>query len=290
MRVALTGPSGRLGAMLAAELQSAGHTVFALTRGDLDLTSTTEVTRVVGSLSPEAIVNCAAYNAVDAAQSEPGAAYTVNAHVPALLASVARTSGAILMHFSTDFVFDGRAREPYGENDATNPLSVYGASKLAGEHAARHSPRHYIFRVESLFGGSGVHGHRATVDVLTENLATGRPVKAFEDRTVTLSYVPDVARAARLALESSIPSGTYHCVNSGATTWADIAMSLAQRLRVEAPIERVRVADVATPAPRPQYCALSNWKLGVAGIFMPDWGSALDRHVSSRVIAQGMAL
>jgi dTDP-4-dehydrorhamnose reductase len=228
------------------------------------------------------IVNCSAYNAVDAAQADEASAFAVNARGPAILADAATAAGTVLVHFSTDFVFDGEARQPYSEDDPVNPLSVYGASKLAGEVGVRRAPRHYVLRVESLFGGLGVRGHRSTVDHIAETLRAGGMVRALADRTVSPSYVPDVAQATRALLEGNAPSGTYHCVSSGFTTWFDLAREIAQRLAVsESRIEPAMIADFETAAPRPQFCALSNEKLRAAGICMPVWQSAIERHLAT---------
>ena len=161
-RIALTGASGRLAGVLRVELVSAGYDVVTFERGELDITRAEQVTAVIDRLRPEIIINCAAYNAVDAAEANRAAAFALNAHGPALLAAASEAAGAVFVHFSSDFVFDGEAGEAYSEVDPTNPLNVYGASKLAGEAAARCASRHYILRVSSLFGGAGRNGHRAT--------------------------------------------------------------------------------------------------------------------------------
>lgn len=283
MRIVVTGAAGRLGAAVSAELRSAGYLVIALSRADLDITNAEQITTVMERLQPGAIVNCSAYNAVDAAETDKATAFAVNAQGPSHLARAARKSGALLVHFSTDFVFDGETSTPYVEGDATNPLSVYGASKAAGELEAATNPRHYILRVESLFGGIGVNGHRATVDFIAESLLTGQAVRAIADRTVTPSYVPDVVQAAKALIEGKAPFGTYHCVNSGCTTWLDLAKVLAQQVDCAACIEPVLSAHLKTVAPRPRFCALSNSKLRTAGISMPTWQSALRRHLTARL-------
>lgn len=123
-----------------------------------------DVQRALRCLRPDVILNCSAYNAVDAAEHNPTAAYAVNALGPSHLAPAAEDIGAILVHFSTDFVFDGTALEPYSESASPNPLSAYGASKLAGELEARRASRHFILRLESLFGGTPANTHRSTID------------------------------------------------------------------------------------------------------------------------------
>ena len=282
MRIVITGAAGRLGAAIQREFAAAGHDVLALGRGDLDVTAEEQVATVLKGLRPDAIVNCSAYNAVDAAEADPASAFALNAHGPANLARAARENDALLMHFSTDFVFDGRSMEPYREDAVTNPLSVYGTSKLAGENEVRSLDRHYILRLESLFGGTGVKGHRATIDQITENILEGSTVRVVKDRTVTPSHVPDVIRASRLLLEKAAPFGTYHCVNSGSATWYEVALEISRQLWRPADIVAVFASDLRTPARRPRFCALSNQKLLSLGIEMPSWRRGIEEHLAGR--------
>lgn len=281
LRIVVTGAAGRLGAALSGELERRGHDVIRLRRRELDVTCTDRVKTVIRALRPDVIVNCCAYNAVDAAESNPSLAFAVNAGAPAALADAARLSGARLVHYSSDFVFDGAASEAYPEEARTNPLSVYGASKLAGEEAVRKLPEHYVLRVESLFGGCD-GAQRATVDYIAGRLTSGLPVRAIHDRSVTPSYVTDVVRATVTMLEEDIPFGTYHCVASGVTTWHDLAYEIADQLKVRPDIVAVNAAEFPTVAARPRFCALSNAKLKSAGIDMPDWRNALTRHLRAR--------
>jgi dTDP-4-dehydrorhamnose reductase len=234
-------------------------------------------------LRPDVIVNCSAYNAVDAAEADPVAAFATNAQGVSCLARAAQAAGALLVHYSTDFVFDGATPEPYVEDDPTNPLSVYGASKLAGENEARSTPRHYVLRIESLFGGCGLKGQRATVDHIVDNLLAGTGARAFVDRTVSPSYVPDVVRATLALIDRQAPYGIYHCVNSGWGTWYELACEVARQLGVPPRIEPVMTPELKTSAQRPLFCALSNRKLLAAGIDMPSWQSAIERHLATRL-------
>jgi dTDP-4-dehydrorhamnose reductase len=286
MRIVITGAAGRLGATLNREFTSAGHQVFALHRADLDITDARWVDTLLGWMRADAILNCAAYNAVDAAETNPEEAFALNAEGPANLARAARASGAMLLHYSSDFVFDGTARAPYAEGALTNPLSVYGASKLAGENEVRCSPRHYILRVESLFGGLGLRGHRATVDYIADSIREGTVVRAVTDRTVSPSHVLDVARVSRMLIERTAPFGTYHCVNSGFTTWYELAQEVSRQLQIPADIVPVLSTASTAPALRPRFCALSNRKLTALGIDMPSWKSALERHLGTAVSHQ----
>lgn len=287
MRIVISGAAGRLGAALHLEFASAGHDVFPLGRADMDITDASQVGAVLTELRPEAIINCSAYNAVDAAEADPASAFASNAEGPANLARAARGSGAVLIHFSTDFVFDGRAWEPYDENAATNPLSVYGASKLEGENEIRRIDRHYILRLESLFGGTGVRDHRATIDQIADNILKGATVRVVRDRTVSPSQVADVTRASRALIEQAAPFGTYHCVSSGFATWYEVAIEISRQLWRPADIVPMFASDLRTNARRPRFCALSNNKLVSLGIEMPTWQTALRHHLATRQASSG---
>jgi dTDP-4-dehydrorhamnose reductase len=260
--------------------------VVALTRADLDVSNAAAVDGVISGIDPHAIVNCSAYNAVDAAETNPAAAFAANAEGPVALAAAATRVGAVLVHYSTDFVFDGDASAPYVEDSPVRPLGVYGASKLAGEYAVRATRAHYILRVESLFGGRAPAGQRATVDLIADRLAAGEPVKAIVDRTVSPSYVPDVVRATTALLDQRAPFGIYHCVASGSTTWYELAEEIASLNVGSGRIIPVEADEFQTIAPRPRFCALSNDKLQDLGIVMPDWRSALSVHLSVRALHQ----
>ena len=282
-RVLVVGAAGRLGRVVCEELTRAGYSVIGLTRSDLDITVESAVERQVRDAAPHVIVNCVAYNQVDKAETEASTAFAVNAQGPRLLAKAAARADALFVHYSTDFVFDGRTGTPYVEDDAVNPLSVYGASKLAGETEVRGAwSNHYILRVESLFGGAGVGDHRATIDYIADTLVEGGTVRAFVDRTVSPSYVPDIAYATRELLARVAPRGTYHCVSTGVTNWFDIAQHIALQTGTQGRIEGVTSNDPPGKARRPRFCALSNEKLRSVGIAMPDWQSTVTRHLHHR--------
>ena len=287
MRALVTGAGGQLGRVLARVFAAQGE-VVPLTRADLDLTDDAAVRARVGETRPDVILNCAAYNAVDGAEDDPVAALAVNAFGVRSLARAAAGVDATLIHYGTDFVFDGTASEPYREDDAVNPQSVYAMSKLLGEWFAE-GARHYVLRVESLFGGAaldpGAGGHRlgSSLDRIADALIAGREVRAFVDRVVSPSYVDDVA-AATLALVRTAPApGLYHCVGSGHATWFDVATELAERLGVESAIRGITLDELKLRAPRPRFCALSNRKLAAAGIEMPHWRDALARYARIRM-------
>ena len=281
MRVAVLGARGQLGAAIVHELSSA-HDIKAFGRADFDVTSDAAVAAAIEPLGPDVIVNCAAYNDVDQSEDRPVEALNVNAFAVRALARAATTVGAVLVHYSTDFVFDGAASAPYSEEDRPNPRSVYGASKLLGEWFAADAPRAYVLRVESLFGRApGGPAPKGSVALILDGVRAGREVRVFEDRTISPTYVVDAAHATRLIIERCAPPGVYHCVNSGRCTWLEFAREVARQLGVEPRLIPVRVAEIKLRADRPQFCALSNEKLRAAGVGMPPWQDALARYVSS---------
>ena len=284
LRVAIVGAAGQLGSALVMELQNGGWTVVALTRRDLDVTHRGATDELV-ALKPDVIINASAWNDVDGAEDDPDAAMVVNRDGVARLADAASAIGAVCVHYSTDFVFDGRATEPYLEEAPRRPLSAYGRSKAAGEDAVCRAPRSYVLRLSSVFGGRPGEGAggRSTIDRITNTLCEGREVSAFADRTVSPSYTADVAWATRQLIERRSPHGVYHCVSTGFTTWSALAGEISRRIGVAGRIVETRSAAVRMRAQRPQFCALSNAKLAAVGIVMPSWQDALARHLTQRL-------
>jgi dTDP-4-dehydrorhamnose reductase len=280
VKLLVMGGAGQLGRAATLTL-GARHEVIAWTRQDVDLCDTRTLMARVTAATPDAILNCAAYNNVDGAEDDAPGALQVNAMAVRALAEAAEPIGATLVHYSTDFVFDGQASQPYVETDRARPRSAYGASKLLGEWFAQQVPSHYVLRVESLFGGPHT---RSSIDKIIGSIARGDETRVFVDRIVTPSYVEDVVDATERLLARRAPVGLYHCVNSGITNWLALAEEIARRLgKPDARLVPVRVADVTLRAARPQYCALANDKIAAAiGRPLPSWQDAIVRHLASR--------
>lgn len=275
----MLGAAGQLGQAMAARFAAERPTV-ALTRGELDLRDAHAVRARVAEIAPDAIVNCAGFNQVDLAETRIEDAMEANAFAVLTLARAATEASAALVHYSSDFVFDGTIDRPYTEEDQPAPQSVYAASKLLGEWFAAETPSHYVLRVESLFGGVSLR--KSSLDRIIDATVQGGPVKAFVDRVVSPSYAWDIVDATRAIVETRPPAGTYHCVNTGAATWYDLALEVRRQLGVDAAIEPITFADVRLPAARPKYCALSNAKLLAAGISMPSWQDGIARELAGR--------
>ena len=277
MKVLIAGAAGQLGQEMVQRL-GREHEVVAWTRADVDLTDHRQVRDAIRAVAPQAIVNCAGYNQVDKCQDEQVTAFSVNAMAVGTLARGAAETGAVFVHYSTDFVFAGTAKTPYSELDQPEPRSVYAQSKLVGEWLAADAPQHYVLRVESLFGGPH---RRSSVDRIVEAVKSDQAAPVFADRVVSPSYVADVADASAFMLKTRPAYGLYHCVNTGHATWLGVGEEIVRRLnKPAAALKPISVNDVSLPAPRPQYAALSNDKLARAGYVMPSWQDALARYLA----------
>jgi dTDP-4-dehydrorhamnose reductase len=279
MRVLVTGAHGLLGAAIMREFADAELHPFG--HAELDVASESAVADSFAAVQPDVVINCAAYNDVDRAEQEAEAALRTNSLGVLTLARAARHAGAVFVHYSTDFVFDGEGDRPYVESDEPNPLGVYAASKLLGEWFTRECPRAYVLRVESLFGHPGEAGtRRGSLGTIVDRIRAEEEVPVFVDRTVSPTYTVDVARATRLIVERGVSPGLYHCVNSGAASWLEIAQEAARLIGRTLTAKRLTLATANLVAVRPRYCALSSGRLADAGIAMPTWRDALGRYLS----------
>ena len=279
--VVVVGAAGRLGASIVQAF--ADRPVVALTHAELDITDPESVSRTLDRVAPAVIINCAAFNDVDRAEDHAADALAVNGFAVRSLARAADACGAVLVHFGTDFVFDGTASEPYGEGVPPAPRSTYALSKLLGEWFALDLPRGFVLRVESLFGAPRHWtGRPGSLDAIVDGQMQGRVVKVFTDRVVSPSYVDDVALATRHLVDAGSAPGLYHCVNSGHATWHEVALEAARLLGVAPRLELVTMEQVALKASRPRFCALANRKLADAGFTMPTWQDALGRWLAGR--------
>lgn len=275
--ILVLGASGQLGQAVCARVAGRAD-VRPFGHDALDITDAASVGATFDRVQPTVVINCAAFNDVDAAEAQHVQALTVNGVAVGILARAAEASGAVFVHYSTDFVFAGRVNRAWTEDDTPEPQSVYAQSKLVGEWLAADCRRHYVLRVESLFGGAL---RRSTIDRIVTGLRAGRSVRLFHDRTVTPSFVDDVAEATWRLVQRDAPPGVYHCANSGLTTWEALGRVVAGHLGLDAGlIAPASVAEVTLRAPRPQYAALSSEKLERVGIPMPAWEDALSRYLS----------
>ena len=290
MRVLVTGAQGQVGAEVAARLVTRAE-VIARDRAQLDVADPGAIRAGVAAARPDVIVNCAAYTAVDRAETDREAAHLANAVGPGVLAEEARRLGALLIHFSTDYVYDGEKREPYVETDAVAPLSAYGATKLEGERAVADSgAAHLILRT------SWVYGPRGRNFLLTMlRLGRERPeLRVVDDQRGAPTSSGALARLVRDLLEGGrerlgAASGIYHATAAGETTWFGFAQAIFEeaarqgRLAFTAPrLVPIATREYPTPARRPANSVLSNEKLRAAfGVAIPDWRRGLEETVSA---------
>ncbi len=286
-RILLTGARGQVGWELRRTLACLGE-VVALDSRTMNLADADAVRRTVRDIAPRIIVNPAAYTAVDKAESEPERAHAVNAVAPGLLAEEAARLGALLVHYSTDYVFDGSGTSPWREDDACAPLNVYGATKLAGERAIQATGcRHLIFRT------SWVYGARGSNFLLTmRRLMRERPeLKIVADQTGAPTWCRDLAEATAQVLSQVVsparggdraePWGVYHMTNAGETSWHGFAQAIQALDEFDetcAPAHLLPIpsSDYPTPARRPLNSRLDNDKLErMFGIRLQDWRAAL---------------
>ena len=280
MRLLITGSRGLLGAAVCREF--AGEEVVALDHATLDITDEHAVRAAVVDARADVVINCAAYNDVDGAEDDPITALSVNAFAVQTIAAAAARARAILVHYSSDFVFDGETDHPYTEEDGPNPQSVYAASKLLGDWFALASPHAFVLRVESLFGKPGPQSiRRGSLGTIVDRVLDSAEVPVFVDRVVSPTYTADIARATAHLVRSAASPGIYHCVNSGHATWLEIAEYLAAVLSKPLNARPLTLAAANLRARRPRYCAMSNAKLAAAGHPMPTWQEAVQEFLTA---------
>jgi dTDP-4-dehydrorhamnose reductase len=275
MKLFLTGASGQLGRQLQAH--AAAHVVVALDHGALDVTDLAQVRAAVQAHRPDVVINAAAYNQVDRAQSEAQTAFAVNALGPRNLALAAAEIGAAIVHVSSDYVFDGRRGTPYHEFDQPNPLSIYGESKLAGERAVHQaSRRHFIARTAWVYEP---HGH-GFAHVICRLAVAQRQVKVVDDQFGSPTSAEDLARGILQLIETGA-YGTYHLAGSGGpASWFDFASCLLTAMGIECEVVPVPGSEFPRPAPRPVYAALTS--LQSPCIELPDWRDGVARFARAR--------
>ena len=282
MNILLTGKNGQVGWELQRALLPLGR-VAAFGHGELDLADPGAVRRKLDEVRPEVVVNAAAYTAVDKAESEPEQANAVNAAAPALLAQEAARRGALLAHYSTDYVYDGAKAAPYVESDKTNPLGAYGRSKLAGEEGIRASGcDHLIFRTSWVYAARGANFLRTILRLAAER----EELRIVMDQIGAPTWARLIAEATALALRQALAerrhgrfeSGLFHLACAGETSWHGFASAIVagrSGLRVKT-VTPITTADYPLPAPRPANSRLDTSAFRARfGLALPDWRDCL---------------
>jgi len=279
----VVGAKGTLGVALCHELERRGWRVTALGHADADIRDEAGLRALVGRLKPAAVFNAGAYTDVDRSELEPDLAHDVNARGAECVARAAAAAGAVVVHYSTDFVFDGELDRDYVEDDPPSPQGAYARSKLAGDtFVANAAPRHFILRVGCLYG----HRGRNFPSSIVQRLLAGQTVRADGERLCSPTWVAEVARVS-VDILGVDQYGLYHCTSQGSTTWADFAREAARLLRLpERQVEGVPTSALPMKAPRPRRAVLENRKLRERGLdTMSPWQKELAAFVERETSA-----
>jgi dTDP-4-dehydrorhamnose reductase len=272
MKILVAGAGGQLGRALQTVLT--GHEIIALTHSRLDVTRFEDTREAVAAHRPDVVINAAAYTNVDGAESDHAGAYRLNSVAPRNLSVASYELGAPLVHVSTDYVFDGMGDRPYHEFDRTNPLSVYGKSKLAGElAAAAHNPRHYIVRTSWLYHTEGENFPKA---MLAQSKRA--EVRVVCDQYGSPTYAPHLVVAIARLMETGA-YGTYHLAGKGAASRFEMTRRLYQLLGIGTAALPAASSEFPRPAPRPRYSVMTT--VQEPEIFLPQWEDGLAEFASA---------
>ena len=280
MRVAIIGANGQLGSDLVKALRC--EELISLTHADIKITDFNQVTQVLEKHHPEVIINTAAYQGVDECEGNAIKSLEVNALGVCNLALVCQKQRAVLLHMSTDYVFDGTKGTPYLETDVPNPINIYGISKLAGEHFIRHLlDQYFIVRTSGLYGLAGSNGGNF-VELMLQQARKGREIHVVDDQVLTPTYTVDLAEKIRDLLATS-RFGLYHITNSGACSWYGFARKIFELAGVEANLQRTTTEAFGAKARHPRYSVLGHNALIEAGLNdLRPWEKALCAYLAQR--------
>jgi dTDP-4-dehydrorhamnose reductase len=283
-RAVVFGASGQLGVELVRELKERRYSVQGWDRAAVDITDAAAVENALARFDPQVVFNAAAYNQVDVAEREPQAAFAVNALAVRNLAMGCRQMDAALVHFSTDYVFDGTARHPYAEDDPTHPLGAYAVSKLAGElYAQAYIDRALVVRTSGVFGPGGLATARGNFVELMLRLAASRnPIRVVEDHVASPTFAPLLA-SRTIDLFDQGHMGVFHVGGGTPTSWFQFAKMIFEAAGLQPILLATNEREYRTPARRPKYSALSNGKMERVGLDpMPPLRDAIAQYFTER--------
>ena len=282
MDIALLGANGQLGTDLHRALHS--HKVVPLTIDDVDVTDHARTRAVLTDLRPEAVVNTTAFLRVDDCETQAETAYAVNAVSVLNMVRIANDLDAIFVHFSTDYVFDGTARQPYTEESQPFPLSVYANSKLAGELLVRaYARKYFLIRSSGLYGRAGSMGKGGNfVETMLAKAKRGEAIRVVNDQTLTPTYTVDLANQVSILL-STTHYGLFHATNEGACSWFEFARAIFDLTKIDAELSPTTSDAYKMPAARPAYSVLENARLKELGLNrMGNWREALAAYLKDK--------
>jgi dTDP-4-dehydrorhamnose reductase len=279
-RYLIIGAWGQLGTDLHKTFDHAGE-LIALSHQEIDVCDYTGCQRQLDRLRPDFVINLAAYHRVDECEDQYEKAFAVNAHAVGHLAKVCQDIGAVLVHFSTDYVFNGSRKIPWKETDPTDPLNAYGASKRAGESLLKMwCQRYFIFRVTGLYGVAGSSGKGGNfVQTMLRMARENRKIRVVDDQILTPTYTMDLARKVWEVIRTG-QYGIYHCTNAGECSWYEFADQIFKQSRINANLSAQSTAESGAKARRPPYSVLAHENLAKLGLDdMPPWQDALARYL-----------
>src|SRR5271156_4536208 len=284
MRVLLFGSNGQLGSDLSRVFGAAGDKIVAMTHADVDICSGERVAEVIADSKPEVVLNTTAFHKVEECETKPDRAFQVNSSAAMNLALACKKADAVLVHFSTDYVFGGYLKNaPYEETDRIAPLNVYGVSKAAGEALiACNSRRYFTVRTSGLYGIAGSSGKGGNfVENMLKKALLGEAIRVLDDQVLTPTYTVDLARAVRkLILTENF--GLYHISSEGECSWHEFTRYIFETAGVDAKLSGIKTGTMSSPVNRPFYSVLSKRKLQALGIAMPSWQDAMCRYLEEK--------
>jgi dTDP-4-dehydrorhamnose reductase len=282
MDIALLGANGQLGTDLHRSIRS--HNVAPLTIDDIDVTEHERTREVLTGLRPQVIVNTTAFLRVDDCETQAQTAYSVNAASVLNMVRIANDLDAVFVHFSTDYVFDGKARHPYTEDSVPFPLSVYANSKLAGELLVRaYARKYFLIRSSGLYGRAGSMGKGGNfVETMLAKARRGESIRVVNDQVLTPTYTVDLANQVSTLLETT-HYGLFHATNEGSCSWFEFARAIFDITRIDAELSPTDTSAYKLPAARPAYSVLENARLKELGLNrMRDWREALAAYLKDK--------
>ena len=289
MKLLIIGSNGQLGYDFVNMASAAGHTVIPVDYPQIDICSEQSVESAVAAARPDAIINCAAFTAVDDCETATDKAFALNAEACGYLAASAKKHSATLVHFSTDYVFDGRASQPYTEKCQTNPQSVYGKSKLRGEEIITGLYDNVmIFRIAWLYGAHGNNFVKTIRRIAYDRASEGKPLRVVNDQFGSPTWTVSVCRQV-LAILNKPARGIFHCTSEGSCSWYDFARIITVAYGIYVDLEPCTTEEFPRPAPRPHYSVLENAHLkSIRANIMPDWYKGFREFLSTEDIIMGI--
>ena len=284
MKVLLIGANGQLGTDMNRVFRDAGDTVFPYVHAHLDVCSEASIAKVLDETHPDLVLNTAAYHRVEECEKRSDLAFQVNGTAPMHLAIACQKASATLVHFSTDYVFGGYAKNtPYEETDRPAPLNVYGASKALGEFLIPdYTDRYFVLRVCGLYGTAGSSGKGGNfVETMLKKGMAGDNIRVVDDQVLTPTYTVDLAEAVR-KLVLTEKYGLYHLSSEGECSWYEFTRSIFEKASVETKLTAVKTTDFPSSVRRPGYSVLSKAKYHTLGLTIPPWQDALSRYLRQR--------